>query len=62
MATKLQREAQAFADAKVFLRDLRSAMGYVPTDTLRALRRMALAGNISGAYRELRQALTEAGK
>ena len=59
MATKLQRDAQAFADAMTFLRDLRSAVGYVPIDELRKLRRLALNGNIQEAYRLLRQRLEE---
>lgn len=62
MATKLQKDAQAFVDAQVILRDLRSAMGYVPTDTLRALRRQALNGDITGAYQALRKALMETKK
>ena len=60
MATKLQKDAQAFVDAQVILKDLRAAVGYVPTDQLRAMRRQALNGDITGAYQALRKALMEA--
>lgn len=57
MATTLQRDAMAWAQAKPFLDELRHYYGALTTQQLRTLRGQALSGDIAGARKGLERLL-----
>lgn len=59
MATTLQRDAMAWAQAKPFLDELHRYYDVLTTQQLRTLRGQALSGDIAGARKDLERLLEE---
>lgn len=59
MATTLQRDAMAWAQAKPFLDELHHYYDVLTTQQLRTLRGQALSGDIAGARKGLERLLEE---
>ena len=59
MASRLRRQALAWAVAKNFIRDLQHARDALTIPQLRELRGRALMGDVEGARDELKRLLVE---